>query len=184
MNTQLILLLASIVTTHALRTVFPADVGSQWHRSKDVRALDSRRMEALGFTPSKKSDVDKEEITSLEMSEAFSTANKDDRQRNLSAIQRVLNFYKEYSNRESVNGFTDISELINGRLAMVGLIAGYAKEYFTGETLLQQVGIGAPKWEGIAEISEDIGAAVLVTFFVVTISVFNQRPPSEGEIKM
>ena len=41
-----------------------------------------------------------------------------------------------------------------------------------------------PGYLRVAEISEDIGAAVLVTFFVVTISVFNQRPPSEGEIKM
>lgn len=179
-----VLALCLMVAADALRTGIGAHGGRLRVQTKEVRSLHSRRMAALGFTPSKKNDVDNKDDTSLEMSEAINTANKDDRRQNLSAIQRVLDFYKEYSNRESVNGFTDISELINGRLAMVGLIAGYSKEYFTGETFLQQVGIGAPKWEGLAEISEDIGVAMLVTFFVVTFSVFNQRAPKDGEIKI
>ena len=163
------------------------EVGRYLQRSKHehsvVRSAVVRRMRPLLFTQTKNnakfSAADTKDDTSLDMSEAV-TSSKGYRQ-DFSSLRRILDFYKEYSDRESVSGFTDISELINGRLAMIGLVAGYTKEYFTGETLLQQIGIGAPRWESVTEISEDIGAATLVTFFVVTISVFNMRPPSDNE---
>ena len=182
MRSILLIIVAFALPCDALRAQSGGSVQRSNLGASNVRHVGLRHMGPLMFTPPKRNDVDSKDDTSLDMSDAVSTGSKDGGAE-LTAIQRVLDFYKEYSTRESVNGFTDISELINGRLAMIGLIAGYTKEYFTGETLLQQVGIGSPKWEGFGEISQDIGIAALVTFFVVTISIFNMRPPSENEIE-
>ena len=38
-------------------------------------------------------------------------------------------------------GFTRFSELWNGRLAMIGFLAGIAVEYMTGKGILSQLGI-------------------------------------------
>lgn len=38
-------------------------------------------------------------------------------------------------------GFTKFAEDWNGRLAMLGFVAGIAVEYFTGKGILEQLGI-------------------------------------------
>ncbi len=95
-----------------------------------------------------------------------------------STVQKVFDFYEDNVAKEGYNGFTEISELINGRLAMVGLACGYIKEYYTGETLLQQIGIGVAPFETLKEITADWGALVGVSIFIVTLSIFNHAPPS------
>eukprot|EP01038_Epipyxis_sp_PR26KG_P008069 gene8069-10932_t len=38
-------------------------------------------------------------------------------------------------------GFTSLSEIFNGRLAMIGLVLGYLNEEITGKSFLQQIGL-------------------------------------------
>ena len=38
-------------------------------------------------------------------------------------------------------GFTDYAEILNGRLAMLGLAIGLLTEYFTGQGILSQIGL-------------------------------------------
>ena len=78
-----------------------------------------------------------------------------------SFVKKVVDFYEDNGPKEKYNGFTEVSELINGRLAMVGLVCGYIKEYYTGETLLQQIGIGVAPFETLKEITTDWGALLL-----------------------
>lgn len=44
-------------------------------------------------------------------------------------------------NPEQKLGFTRSAELLNGRLAMIGFIAGIVVEYLTGQGILHQLGI-------------------------------------------
>lgn len=50
--------------------------------------------------------------------------------------------------KKQVFGFTRDAEIINGRLAVIGLISAYVKEYFTGQSIVEQVNelnsIGVP----------------------------------------
>ncbi|CAM9855831.1 unnamed protein product, partial [Phaeothamnion confervicola] len=45
---------------------------------------------------------------------------------------------REYE-RSKVLGFTDTAEILNGRSAMFGITAGILTEYWTGQSLPQQV---------------------------------------------
>ncbi|HEY9637199.1 MAG TPA: high light inducible protein [Coleofasciculaceae cyanobacterium] len=38
-------------------------------------------------------------------------------------------------------GFTPFAETLNGRLAMLGFVIGLTIEWFTGQNILQQVGL-------------------------------------------
>ena len=96
---------------------------------------------------------------------------------NKSRVRMLLDFYDDNVTKKGYNGFTELSELINGRLAMAGLVFGYIKEYYTGETLLEQVGIGKAPWETVREITADWGALALCSFIIATISIFNLAPP-------
>ena len=44
-------------------------------------------------------------------------------------------------NSENKFGFTKFAEDWNGRLAMIGFIAALATEYFTGQSILSQLGL-------------------------------------------
>ena len=92
-----------------------------------------------------------------------------------STIDKALDYYED--NVPDYNGFTEVSELINGRLAMAGLVGGFIKEYYTGETLLEQVGIGRAPWETLREITTDWGALLVMSLLVVAFSIFNMAPP-------
>ncbi len=92
-----------------------------------------------------------------------------------STVQKALDYYED--NVPEYNGFTEVSELINGRLAMAGLVCGFVKEYYTGETLLEQVGIGRAPWETLREITTDWGALLVMSLLVVAFSIFNVAPP-------
>ena len=96
----------------------------------------------------------------------------------MNTLQKLLEFYRHFSTAEKSFGFTGTAEKINGRLAMVGLIFGFTKEYFTHETLLQQIGINNTN---VPEISSDVGIASLVSFFVVTSTIFSRRPPTNED---
>ena len=39
-------------------------------------------------------------------------------------------------------GFVDFAETWNGRMAMLGFVIGLATELFTGQGILQQIGLG------------------------------------------
>ncbi len=39
-------------------------------------------------------------------------------------------------------GFVAFAESLNGRLAMLGFVTGLVTELFTGQTILQQIGLG------------------------------------------
>lgn len=45
------------------------------------------------------------------------------------------------NNQETKLGFNRFSELLNGRLAMLGFVIGVAMEYFTGKGILEQIGL-------------------------------------------
>lgn len=44
-------------------------------------------------------------------------------------------------NQESKFGFTQFAETWNGRLAMIGFVAGLATEFLTGQGILSQLGL-------------------------------------------
>ena len=131
---------------------------------------------SLSFKNQKRAD---EDDTSLD---SFSESMSPRRDQDTPFFSNLVTFYRDYVRKNKVSGFTDLSETINGRLAMIGLTVGFVQEFFTGQTLLQQIGVGSSKlWP--VEITEEYLGISIVAFFVVTISIFNSRPPRANEIR-
>jgi ferrochelatase len=144
----------------------------QYDKRKDVSATDSKR---------------KERKAALQETAQFNAP----AERKPSKVSQLLEFYKNVGYR--FKGFTDTSETINGRLAMLGLIVGFGQELLTGNSLLQQMGIGNAKlmkvlegvqtgeftdFSAITGVAEGVAEFALACFFITTLTIFSSKPPT------
>lgn len=160
-NTVVVLLVCALLATNVVAF------------RMNYRLSQRRSMAPLGLIKNSSDEADKQE-SKLKNTQTQNIIEADD----MNALQRLLEFYRQYSTAEKSFGFTGTAEKINGRLAMAGLLFGFTKEYFTHETLLQQIGINNAN---VSEISSDVGMACLVSFFVATVTIFSKRAPTRED---
>ena len=70
----------------------------------------------------------------------------------VSRLEKVLETRSKEKSSSANPGFTRLSESINGRIAMLGFVGVIFREYTTGQSIFEQVGISSSSVQGLKEV--------------------------------